>query len=509
MAGTAADSIGTRTVRGMFWSYGSFVGVRLASFVTTAVLARLLLPKDFGLIAAAMTFMAFLDMIQGLGVGEALVVSDPDRLANEADTAFALSSGMGLVLWLASAALGPAAAALFHQPRMVEIMPALGLTFLIYGLGSTHYSLAMRGIDFRSRTYAEIADAIVRGGVGVALAVAGAGVWALVAGYVAGAVAMTIVVWKLVQWQPRWRLEREHMRRLLGFGGALTAVGIMGAFLNQFDNAVVGRVLGPTELGFYSIANRLPYLLIISLAAATGQVLFPAFAALDGEALARGFLTSLRYTAMVALPLTAVLITLAEAITLAVFGPHWRGAIVATQVLCLWALMSPISMVCGNAIKSRGRAGLLLALAVPQAIVLVVGSLLLVHQGIVAIAWVQAAIAIIAQVVTLVIACRMLGISAGGIMRSIGPPLVASAVLAGVLLGVRAVLSGPWPTVIAGGIVGAVVYLGVLHLVAPDLLPSLRQLAFPRRSRVGTPDTSAAGEPPAAAQEPPAAVTRS
>jgi PST family polysaccharide transporter len=417
---------------------------------------------------------------------------------------------MGLLLWLMSAALGPAAAALFHEPQMVEIMPALGLTFLIYGVGSTHYSLAMRGIDFRSRTVAEVADAIVRGGVGVALALAGAGVWALVVGYVAGAVAMTIVVWKMVEWQPRWRVGREHMRRLLGFGGALTGVGIMGAFLNQFDNAVIGRVLGPTELGLYSIATRLPYLLIISLAAATGQVLFPAFAALDGKAMVRGFLTSLRYTAMVALPLTAVLITLAAPIMLAIFGPKWRGAIAATQVLCLWALMSPISMVCGNAIKSRGRAGLLLMLAVPQAIVLIVGSLVFVHQGIVAVSWVQAAIAIVAQVVTLWIVCRMLGIGPGGVVRSIGPPLLASAVLSGVLLGIRAVLSSPWPTVITGGIVGTVVYLGVLHLLAPDLLPSLLEMALGRRRSSGAVDPSpAAGQQPGAAQEPPAAVTRS
>ena len=128
---------------------------------------------------------------------------------------------------------------------------------------------------------------MVRGVVGVVLALAGLGVWSLVAGYVAGAAAMTVAIWRLVDWNPTWRLRREHVRRLLGFGGALTGIGIMGAFLDQFDYAVIGHVLGPTELGLYSIATRLPYLLIISLAAATGQVLFPAFAALDGKALVR------------------------------------------------------------------------------------------------------------------------------------------------------------------------------------------------------------------------------
>ena len=302
MANTPDQGIGTRTVRGMFWSYGSFVGVRLASLLTTAVLARLLDPKDFGLIALALTFMSFLDMLQGLGVADALVVAEDSQLADESDSAFVVSTSVGLVLWAISAALGPLAAAVFHEPRLVVIMPAIGSTFFIQGLGSTHYALAMKSIDFRSRTTAELTEAVVRGVVGVALALTGLGVWALIGGYIAGSVAMSWVVWHLVEYAPRLRASRRHLRRLLTFGGALTGVGIMAAFLNQFDNIVVGRVLGATQLGFYSIATRLPYLFIITLAAATGQVLFPAFAALEGDDMVRGFLTSLRYTAFVALP---------------------------------------------------------------------------------------------------------------------------------------------------------------------------------------------------------------
>lgn len=480
MANTTNQGIGTRTVRGMFWAYGSFIGVRFASVLTTAALARLLVPKDFGLIALATTFITFLDMLQGLGVGEALVIAE--RVEDEADTAFIVSSGVGIVLCAIAAALGPAAAALFHQPQLIAIMPALGATFFISGLGATHYSIAMQRIDFRSRTIAELADAIARGVVGVALALAGAGVWALIAGYLAGTAAMSAIVWRLVDYRPAFRVQGRHLRRLLGFGSALTGVGIMGAFINQFDNAVVGRVLGATQLGFYSIANRLPYLFIISLAAATGQVLFPAFARLQGEDMVRGFLTSLRYTALVALPLTAVLVTLAEPLTIAAFGPRWRPAITATQVLCIWALMSPVSMVCGNAFKSRGRGRLLLALAVPQAVALIAGSLLLVNQGIVAVAWVQAAIAVAAQLVTLAIACRMFTVTLPRLLAAVGPPILAAGALAILLVGVHHAISAPWAAIVIGGAAGFVVYFGVLHLIAGDILPRLRAMAFPESS---------------------------
>lgn len=490
-------TLGTRTIRGMFWSYGSYVGTRGASLLAIAVLTRIISPKDFGLVALAGTFMTFLDMLQGLGVGNALVVVNEDDVEAQAETAFAVSAVVGLLLSLATAGLSPFAVKLFHQPRLYAVMPALGATFFLYALGSTHYALATKRLDFRSRTAAELADAFVRGAVGIALALAGAGVWSLVIGYSAGNIAMVVVLWKLVPWRPRLRPRRRHLRALLSFGGATTAVGIMAAFLSEFDNVVVGRVLGVTQLGYYSIATKLPFLFIISLAAVAGEVLFPAFATLDREKMGAPFLTALRYTAMVALPLTAILATLAEPITLAVFGPRWGPAVAASQVLCLWAVMSPISMVCGNAFKSRGRASLVLMLAVPQAVAIVVGSLLLARQGIVAMSWLQAAIAVVAQVITIAVAQRMFRLTTRSVMVALGPPLLAAAGLAIVLLGVHTVISAPWPAVIVGGAVALPVYLGLLHLSAPALLPRVRAIAFPGRAAalVGLESAIAAGEP--------------
>jgi O-antigen/teichoic acid export membrane protein len=186
---------------------------------------------------------------------------------------------------------------------------------------------------------------------------------------------------------------------------------------------------------------------------------------------------------MVTLPLTAILVTLAEPITLAVFGPKWGPAVAASQVLCIWALMSPIAMVCGNAFKSRGRADIVLWIAIPQAVAVIVGSLLLVRQGIVAVSWLQAGIAVVAQVVTIAITQRMFSLTTRSVIRAFTPPLVAASGLAVVLVAVHHAISSPWPAVIVGGAVSLPVYLGILHLLAPSLLPHLRSLAFPSAGR--------------------------
>ena len=475
--------VGTRTLRGMVWAYGSYFTGRSLVLVSTAILARLISPKDFGLVALALTFMAFLDMLQGLGVGEALVIEDEEEVEETAETVFLISVAVGFVLMVLTAAIGPLAADFFDQPRLVGIMPVLGVNFLLLGLGSTHYALAQKRIDFRSRTVAEVCDVVARGGTGIVLALTGAGVWSLVIGYLAGTLALTVALWLLVPWRPRFRPQRAHVRRLLTFGGALTGVGFMAAILAQFDNIVIGKQLGAEQLGFYSIATRLPYLLIVNLAVVAGQVLFPAFATLDGEDMRRGFLTSLRYAVMVALPLTAVLGILAEPLVIGLFGDQWEGSVVAAQVLALWALMSPIGIVCGTAFKSRGRADLQLKLAIPQAIVLIVGSLLLVNEGIVALAWVQAGIAISATIVSIWIAQRLLGVTTRRVLGAIAPPIAASAGLAVALLIVSELVSSPWPTILVGLGVGAVVYVGLLALVARDTLRHLHAVAFPKPAR--------------------------
>jgi PST family polysaccharide transporter len=257
----------------------------------------------------------------------------------------------------------------------------------------------------------------------------------------------------------------------------------MAAFLTQFDNLVVGRVLGDTQLGFYSMATRLPTLFILGLAVVAGRVLFPAFSSLEGGDMGRALLTSLSYTGMVVLPLTAFMAILAGPLTIGLFGEQWRPAIAAAQVLSLWALASTVIFVCGNAFKARGRADIVLKLAVPQAVALIIGSLVLVNQGIVAVSWVQAGIAIAAQFVAIWIAQRMFGLTLRSVLAAIRPAVLASAGLAIVLLVVQRTISAPWPAIIAGASGGALVYIGLLILLAPDSVRRLRTMAVPPPAR--------------------------
>jgi O-antigen/teichoic acid export membrane protein len=198
--------------------------------------------------------------------------------------------------------------------------------------------------------------------------------------------------------------------------------------------------------------------------------------------LERGVLTSLHYTLLLTLPLTIFMVILGEPVVLAVFGERWRPAIPAMQVLALWALMATLGMIWGTLFKARGRPDIILKLAIPQAVALVVGSLVFVHQGIVAVSWVQAVIAIAVQLALIVIGQNMFGLTWRAALGVIRTPLLASVGLATVLLGLRHIISAPWPLTILGAAAGTSVYVGLLLLLEPDALKRLREIASPAQA---------------------------
>ena len=460
-----SEGLTRRTARGMGWAYGSFATGRLLVLVATAILARLLTPEEFGLVALALTVMAFLDMLRDLGLAEALVIVDEDEVEDRAETALVAMLGIGVVLAAITAAMSPLAAMFFDEPELTGLMAVLGLTFLFRAIGSSHYALAQKRMDFRARTGGELADVVVRGGASIALAVAGAGAWSLVLGYIAGSLAMTIALWVLVPWRPKWTPKREHLRQLLGFGGALTGVTIAGAVLGNVDRIIIGRALGAGPLGLYTLAARLPDLAVTNVTIVAGQVLFPAFAAVEGSALGRAYLRALHHTSVLALPVSALLAVLAEPLILVAFGDQWIEGVPIMQVFCAYALSTALSFVSGTVLKSRGRAGLLLRVSILQVALVVPAVIVAVPYGIVAMAAAHAVAAFIVVIIQFVLAARLSDTPLAALPRAFAGPLVGAGALALAAAGADAAVDGALASVLLGSLAGGLACVAALWLV--------------------------------------------
>jgi len=463
----------------MAWAYSAYVGGRLLVLVSTAILARLLTPRDFGVVALALVFTVFLEATKGVGLGQALIVASPEEEAVRAQTVFSWSVVLGVALSLLAVAIAPLVAGFFHQDQLNALLPVLGVSFFLRSLGITHYSLARKHLNYRVRTVSEISEVTLRGIVGIALALLGFGAWSLVIGFVAGVAASTAALWLQVPFRPRLRLTRTHLRDLLGFGGVLTIVDVAAVVFFNTDYLFVGRVLGAASLGLYTIGFRIPELAVLNVAHVAADVLFPAYSALNRTRLREGYLASLRYLTMLTVPLAVGLAALARPVILVVFGHQWLGSVSVTRAIAGYTLFATLAIPPGTILKVTRRVWLMVAFSVP--LILVLAGLLVIFtpQGIVAVAVATTALQATIAPIQMTVVSRQLGLPISASIRVLIPPALAAAVMAAVLVAIDHAISSPLPALLIGVPVGVVVYLGVLWPMARNELRALRDLAFP------------------------------
>ena len=498
------ERLGSRTARAMVWVYASYIGGRALTLLSKmAILARLLGPREFGLVALALIVTVALETLKDLGLTQALIVATDEETEKRAPTVFFLTVAMGFVLWGVTAALAPLMAEVFDEPRVTPILIALGFNFVLRALSATHAALAAKSLDFRKRTFAEAGDVAVRGLVSIGLALAGAGVWSIVVGYLVGTATLVVVLWVMVEWRPRLELRLAGLSRMVRFGGSITGIDVMVAVNRNVDLIAVGAVLGTVSLGLYTLAYRIPELLVLNFAVVGGYVLFPAFATLDREALRAAYLVAFRYTVALALPLTVAMVVLAHPIVLVVFGEQWVGAVGAMQLLALFALTIAIDIPAGTVYKSSGRADVLLKLAIPRALVVAGLMALFVDEGIATAALIQLVVGVGFVAIQLYLTKRLLGAGFRVLAVTAAPIALATAAMGAAAAGLDYVIAGPWPSIAAASAVGAFVYLGTLRVAAPDLVSGLIERLKPTAATPMPPVTREGATAAATAPVPP------
>ena len=257
----SANRVFAGAVRGLVWTYASFAGSKLLVFVATVILARLLMPADFGQVAFALVVISYLDTVGDLGISEALIYKQ-DRVEDAANITFIISLLTGAVWFLLILAMAPLAAAFFKDPACEPILRAMAWVFVITALGNTHDALLRRDLGFKQRAIPEFAQGLIKGIGSIVLALRGWGVWSLVWGHLIGAAVSTLALWLIVPWRPRWQFAWDLARRMLRYGGQIVSVNVLGAITHHVDYLIVGRILGSAALGFYILAFRIPEVII-------------------------------------------------------------------------------------------------------------------------------------------------------------------------------------------------------------------------------------------------------
>jgi O-antigen/teichoic acid export membrane protein len=333
-----------KAIRGIPWTFLTLAGSRLVQIAGTVVLARLLVPEDFGLVALALTISIFLGLVASLGLGGVFVV-EQDLTEREKGTYLTMFLLMGAAFAVVMAALAPLAARVFEEPRLDDIVLAMSvMVFFSGGLNWFYEALMQRELEFRSRFAAQMVQAVTYTGTGVLLAALGAGVWSLVAGQVVSAAAYAVALLWLAPYRVRPAFDRAAAAHGVREGQGFLVQVVTSFAAQNVDIVVVGRVLGAARLGYYSMALRLSELPNWVIAESVSKVTFPGFARMRtrGEDVRPAFLSALKLVAFATCPFGIVLSGAAEPITLVVFGDQWAGMIGPLGVLGIWAAVKPV-----------------------------------------------------------------------------------------------------------------------------------------------------------------------
>lgn len=463
------ERLSHRTARSMVVAYSSYVGGRLLVLVSTAILAHLLAPRQFGLVALALLAGSVLDGIANFGIAESLVIAPDEELEARSQTAWRMSMAVGTLVAVVIAALSPVVSQFFHQPGLRDLLLLVALNFVVRSLGDTHYALAQRSLNFGLRAGAELTEVVVRGITSIILALCGLGAMSLMLGYLAGVIARTIVLWVGVPFRPRRGHARTGAGVMLRFGGKLTALEVIGTVFYNVDNAVVGKLLGAAALGLYSLGYRMPELLVYNLAVVAQEVLYPAFAAAHRDSLERAFLLSLRFLLVVGLPMAMGLAVLARPFVETLFGHQWEHAVPVMQVLAALALCGVLGIPAGTIYKATNRVGVLIALSVPRALIVLPGLVLFGRHGIVSVAAVMTAGALVAALIGIVLASRLVGVGLRAIGEAATPAVLATIPTTVVVMAVaHAAADSNLVALAASGLLGTVTYLAALRVASPS-----------------------------------------
>jgi O-antigen/teichoic acid export membrane protein len=469
---------------GARWALLSGLVARLGGPAFLVVLARILAPEDFGLMAVAMVVVAFAGLFQDLGLKAALVqrkeAPEALRLAVFWGSA-AIGAAWFAGLWL----VAPWAAEAFRNPAVTEILRALCVTFLLTPLGTVPEALLLRELAFRPLFAVELVPSLVPGAVAVALGLAGLGVWALVWGTVTAAALRTLVLWRMVPWRPRGWPPRGAWHGLWRFGGWLSLEALLGWSITYVDQAFAGRFLGTAALGYYRMGHALALLPAAGVSQVLARVLLPAYSRhQDDRALLReAFERCVHMVAVVTVPVGAAAMAFADPLVPLVLGARWAPAVPVVQLLAAQGVLAALVNVAPPLYKAIGRVDVMPKFFLVRAAVSVPAYWYGAQQGLVALVMVKLLLTCGFAPVNFFIGVRVFGASLRRVLVPIGIATAAAAVAAVLGRGVGSL--GQMPPILATATALAVFSVAYLALVAAVSEGNRRELRWLVRSLTG------------------------
>ena len=456
----------------------------LGQMGTLVVLARLLPPSAFGLLAMVAAIGAILDLVKEFGLSSA-TIQKQDITHAQVSALFWINASVGAALGAGLFLAAPLLASFYGQPELAPVARWMALAFVASGLTVQHWALLRRQMRFTAIAGLETAADLMGFAAGIGLAVAGAGYWALVVQRLASPILLLLGTWLLCRWRPARPARTKGVRALLGYGASVTGSGLAVAVSRSIDQILIGWLWGAAVLGLYERTTRLLMMPVNTINAPIYAAAMPALSRLGDqpERYRALFAQVVQKLGLLTMPAFALAAVTADWVVEILFGPSWTQAVPLVALFSLSAVYLPVLQSVGLLYLTQARTTEMLRANLIDAGLTVLSILLGLHWGVTGVAGALAGVGLLVRLpVAFWLSARHGPVSVGMIWRSIAPPATAAMAVAAAVAALRHVEGAPTPTALALTATLAVIVTVLVLLGWPD---TRRELLSLRRRREG------------------------
>ncbi len=427
--------IKSKALKSVKWSSFGELLSRSISPLITLILARILMPSDFGILGVTTITIGILQSIQTFGLDAALIQRETE-LKKAANSVFWINFALSLFSYCLILLFAPVIGHFFHSDSVVNVLRVLCLQLPIYALCSTHFSLLKRGFLFKHLFFVKFGISLIPGLVAIPLALLGKGVWALVWGYLAGSVYQVLILWMISSWRPTFDFDKNITKKLLSFGFWVLSEGLLGMVIVWGDAIILGHFMGIGDLGIYRLGFSFVMFAFGLFFNPLSPVLYSTFSRLQSDfgQLKKTFLNVNQLIATVSIPMGVGLALCAGTISQAVFGDKWKG--IEVVILSL-GIMNGFAWLVGinpEVYRAIGRPDVNAKLQILTAVYYIPVYIIAAPHGLFVFCMARIGVAVVAQFLHIYFAHRYLGLPFTYLGKCIRSPLLASFIMGVVIL---------------------------------------------------------------------------
>lgn len=347
------------------WRFAERCGAQLVTFIVSIVLARILMPEDYGTVALVTVFTTIMQVFVDSGLSTALIQKkDADDL--DFSSVFYFNFVVCIILYLIMFLAAPLIASFYNKPELVPIVRVISLTIVISGVKGVQQSYVSRNMLFKRFFYATLGGTLFSAFLGIAMAYAGFGVWAIVTQQLSNTAIDTLILWITVKWRPKLMFSWGRLKGLLGFGWKMLVSGLLETVYNNLRGLLIGKIYSSADLAYYNKGQHFPDLIAININTSIDSVLLPAMSnEQDNRDRVKSMTRrSIMVSCYIMAPLMIGLACCASNVVIIILTEKWLPCVLFMQIFCITYMFYPIHTANLNAIKAMGRSDLFLKLEI-------------------------------------------------------------------------------------------------------------------------------------------------